>query len=105
MLQTGKDLVLSFAERSYVAYLSGRRESCREATLSWITRNGLPWGNLLMRSENDYRKAAVLKPELIKPLPFEQVLIVVDDDPLVCDALSAAGYRVLQATWARAKGA
>ena len=53
-----------------------------------------------MRSDDDRRPARQLKPRLLKTLARgHEVAVVVDDDPDVCDALTAAGWPVLRADW------
>ncbi len=102
---TGLDPARSLALRTRMVYLTGRREGCRADTLDWFDRHGVPAGQLLMRRDHDYRPASVLKLENLAGVAPANVLLVVDDDPRVCDALEAAGYSVLQAAWARAEGA
>lgn len=51
-------------------YLTGRRESCREATMKWLDDNNiiLQPEDLIMRAVGDYRSDTIVKPELIKHL-------------------------------------
>jgi thiamine monophosphate synthase len=83
-----------------VVYVTGRPERCREATLAWFTRHGLPEGRLRMRRDGDRRPARLSKPQLLRSLARGRtVAVVVDDDAQVCAAYREAGWRVLQADW------
>ena len=83
-----------------VVYVTGRPERCRQDTLAWFARQGLPEGRLSMRGRRDFRPARVAKLELLHGLCADRtVAVVVDDDAAVCDAYEAAGFRVLRATW------
>jgi len=53
-----------------------------------------------MRPQGDRRPAAVLKLELLEALADGRTVgIVVDDDPVVLDALRRAGYHTFAADW------
>lgn len=108
ILATGWDLAWSLAKRCEIVYLTGRRESTRADTESWLweRRHPLPPGQLLMRPDGDYRPGAELKLEMLgQHFIGRTVVLVVDDDPKVCDAFQQAGHTVLQACWARAEEA
>ena len=99
-LQQGVALAWASAEDCDVVYVTGRPERCRADTLAWFARHGLPPGELSMRRERDHRPARLAKPGLLRRLAAGRpVAVVVDDDPQVCDAYEAAGYRVLRAQW------
>ena len=81
-------------------YVTGRPERCRVDTLAWLSRHGLPDGELVMRRPRDRRPARLAKPPLLARLAEGRtVAVVVDDDEQVCDAYAAAGWSVLRATW------
>ena len=83
-----------------VVYVTGRPERCRQDTLDWFERHGLPAGRLSMRGHRDRRPARLAKPQLLRNLATDRVVaIVVDDDAAVCDAYEAGGWPVLRATW------
>jgi phosphoglycolate phosphatase-like HAD superfamily hydrolase len=84
-----------------IVYLTGRPEVCRPDTVAWLAAQGLPQGQLVMRSDRDHRAARQAKPELLRQVAEgREVAIVVDDDLEVCDAYEQAGFRVLRAIWA-----
>jgi phosphoglycolate phosphatase-like HAD superfamily hydrolase len=100
-LGAGIDLARELAEGFRLAYLTGRPERLRTVTQGWLHRHGLPVGPLWMRAPGDFRPARVMKLEALRQLAGPPgVEVVVDDDVEVVTALRAAGYAVLQATWA-----
>lgn len=99
-LPQGIDTARRLAEAYDIVYLSGRPEHCRQDTLDWFDRHGVPPGELRLRTRNDFRPARVTKVEVLDELSHDRdVAVLVDDDPLVCEAARAAGYDVLPATW------
>jgi hypothetical protein len=99
-LQEGLDTARRLAEVCDIVYLSGRPDRCRADPLEWLDRHALPPGELLLRRAGDRRPARVTKLEILRRLSQRApVTVVVDDDPLVCEAVRDAGYDVLPATW------
>jgi hypothetical protein len=100
VLEQGLHVVKELAAAYQIVYLSGRPERCRQDTLDWFERHGVPSGRLILRPRNDYRPARVTKVATLDALSEEAtVAVLVDDDPLVLEAAQAAGYDVLPATW------
>jgi hypothetical protein len=105
-LGQGVALAQESARECEVVYVTGRPERCREDTLAWFTRHGLPDGRLRMRRDGDRRPARLSKPQLLRSLARGRtVAVVVDDDAQVCAAYREAGWRVLQADWMGAEPA
>ena len=99
-LAQGVALAKESAQDCEVVYVTGRPERCRQDTLAWFARHGLPEGRLSMRGPRDRRPARVAKLELLRGLAADRVVaVVVDDDAQVCDAYERAGFRVLRAQW------
>ncbi len=99
-LADGIALCLESAKDCEVVYVTGRPEGCRQDTLDWFARQGLPEGRLSMRAAGDRRPARLAKPQLLRRLARDRVVaVVVDDDDQVCDAYEAAGWTVLRARW------
>lgn len=67
-ISDGIDLVsalVSDSEMDKLVFLTGRRDSCREATEDWLEKWTLPKQDaIFMRPTGDYRPAAELKAEL-----------------------------------------
>jgi phosphoglycolate phosphatase-like HAD superfamily hydrolase len=101
VLPEGVALVSEAAKDCEIVYLTGRPERCRRDTLAWLTRHGLPEGDLHMRPDHDRQPAVRLKPKVLKQIAEGRVVAtVVDDDLRVCDAYERAGWPVIRATWA-----
>ena len=99
-LAAGIALVRHSAQDCEVVYVTGRPERCRADTLAWFERNGLPTGELSMRSSRDRRPARIAKPELLRRLAAGRVVaVVVDDDLAVCRAYERDGFPVIHAEW------
>jgi DNA-binding transcriptional ArsR family regulator len=99
-LDKGLETVRRLAEVCDVVYLSGRPEHCRQDTLDWFDKHGVPPGELHLRRRGDFRPARVTKVEILDRLSeHAHVSVFIDDDPLVCEAARAAGYDVLPADW------
>lgn len=100
LLPEGARVVHALAEVHDLVYLSGRPEHCRADTLRWLARHGLPDAPVHLRPPTDRRPARLFKIEALRRLARERpVAVLVDDDPLVCDAARDAGFDVLPATW------
>jgi hypothetical protein len=100
VLEEGRRVVAALAEVHDVVYLSGRPEYCRDDTIAWLRRHGLPEAPVHLRPWGDHRPARDLKVALLRDLARErEIAVLVDDDVLVCDAARAAGFDVLPATW------
>jgi hypothetical protein len=100
LLEVGYDTVHKLADAYDIVYLSGRPEHCRRDTERWFARHGLPDGELRLRPDRDRRPARLFKLEQLRALARRApVAVVVDDDPLVCEAVREAGFDVLPARW------
>ncbi len=100
VLAEGARVVGALAEVHDIVYLSGRPEVCRRDTLAWLTDHALPQGDVHLRPYHDRRPARLFKVGVLDRLATErQIAVLVDDDPLVCEAARVAGYDVLPATW------
>lgn len=100
-LPEGLAVAQRLAPDHVVVYLTGRPERCREDTERWLRAHGLPAGELHMRRDGDRRPARLAKLEVLRTLRrANPVAVLVDDDPVVCEAARRAGFVVLEATWA-----
>ncbi|MCK5611593.1 hypothetical protein KAR91_57510 [Candidatus Pacearchaeota archaeon] len=68
-----------------IYFVTGRRESCREATLLWMDFNLIDCdkGHLLMRANGDKRHDTEVKPELVAGIPGGIDLIFEDRNSMV----------------------
>ena len=100
VLAEGRAVVDRLSADHEIVYLTGRPERTRAATADWLARHELPHGRLIMRRDGDRRPARTVKPALLRSLSRgRQIAVVVDDDPAVCEALTAQGWPVLRADW------
>ncbi|MFI9389757.1 hypothetical protein [Streptomyces bauhiniae] len=105
-LVEGVAMARTAARTCDIVYLTGRPERCRRDTLDWLALHQLPDGELHMRPGQDRRPARTTKLEILRRLARRrEVLVVVDDDELVCDAAERAGFAVVRARWAAASAA
>jgi phosphoglycolate phosphatase-like HAD superfamily hydrolase len=91
-LPTGIALALQSAQDCDLAYVTGRPERCRPATLAWLAAQGLPDGELHMRRVRDRRPARVAKVGVMRTLARTRVIAV-------CEAYTREGWPVLRADW------
>lgn len=93
--------IVETLRREYeVVYLTGRPEHLRADTERWLADHGLGGHRVVMRPEGDRRPAAVVKVELAQELAAGRAVgIVVDDDPVVLDAMQRAGVPTYAADW------
>jgi len=68
-----------------VTLLTGRRESTREITLTWLRDQSLDINsfNLLMRPNGDMRHDTIVKPELLAKAGIEPVVVFEDRNSMV----------------------
>jgi phosphoglycolate phosphatase-like HAD superfamily hydrolase len=96
----GLAVAARLAEDHDVVLLTGRPERCRADTLAWLARHDVRFVALRMRDERDRRPAARLKVDVLRALARERpIAVMVDDDPAVLAAVSAAGFPTYHAAW------
>jgi phosphoglycolate phosphatase-like HAD superfamily hydrolase len=100
-LAEGIALVRELHAGHEIAWLTGRPEWLRDITSTWLEAHDLPTANLVMRADHDHRAAREMKLQAMRTLPVNGVVLFVDDDPEVIDAVSADGYPTRLATWVR----
>lgn len=89
---------LMLANAYPIAYVTGRSEHYMTQTVEWLTKNYLwyaPQTTIFMRSIGDKRPDEVVKPELIKQLPYP-VTAIFEDRTRVVQKWRELGYTCLQ---------
>lgn len=75
--------------------ITARPEKWRALTNQWLLKHGVEFERLLMRDDDDYRPAHILKPELARLHIGEdyakRVALVIDDRADVIEAFAAEG--------------
>jgi hypothetical protein len=96
----GLALVATLAGDHDVVFLTGRPGRYRSITERWLGDHGLGGHRLIMRDDDDRRRAARFKLDVIDALRREhQIDVVVDDDTEVLAAVDALGVPTFAATW------
>lgn len=80
-----------------VLYCSGRPESCRDLTATWLAKHVEIEGPLFMRPDGDYRPDNIVKLELFDQnvRDFYKVVVALDDRRRVIEAYRSIGLTVL----------
>lgn len=81
-----------------IVIMSGRDESCRDATERWLDKHSIPHQALYMRPPGDNRKDSIVKAELFwtHVAPAFDVVAVFDDRQQVVDMWRGMGLQVAQ---------
>jgi hypothetical protein len=96
----GLQVVQRLALDHEVVFLTGRPRNLERDTMRWLEQNGLGGHTLLMRPDRDRRPAAVVKVEtLLRLYGVDGVVLVVDDDLDVLQAMKRAGFNTFHADW------
>lgn len=94
-------IVEAFSKKGYtVLVVSGREgtEVCRQKTLAWLDKHKVPYYDLMMRKEGDYRRDSIVKKEIYDTLIKDKfdVEFVLDDRQQVVDMWREIGLKCLQ---------
>lgn len=83
---------LTHVEGLRFVILTGRNETAREATATWLA-DRIYFDRLIMRDPSDWRPAAEYKTAMLdeKVLPYFDVILALDDDPDVIAAYRERG--------------
>ena len=74
-----------------IVILTGRSDVAREVTLDWLSKHGVYFDELVMRSQSDNRKDTVIKGEYLRSIGLENILCCFDDLPHVAYHLRSLG--------------
>jgi len=84
---------------AYIIGITGRPERYRQATLDWMLKYNVSLDELWMRPDDDYSKAAELKPKLAALIAteYDKVtdVVFIDDNEDICAAMRDAGFLTL----------
>lgn len=79
-----------------VVLCSGRSESHRAETVSWMEREGVRYHELRLRLDGDFRSDVIVKREMLAGIDKSRVLFVVEDRTRVVEMWRAEGLVCLQ---------
>jgi len=85
------DLCNKLYENNYLVILTGRPERYRKLTEDWLSKYGVNYNELIMRSDNDRRKDFLYKEEKLKKFP--KVLAVFDNSQTIGIMCKKNGYQ------------
>lgn len=90
------EVIQSLIDSGYVPlFCSGREDSAREKTLSWLSMYNLDQYGLYMRKAKDFRKDTVVKLELFDTFKNDwNIRFAIDDRPVVIRAWKSIGLFV-----------
>ena len=98
----GVAVVHTLARDHELVFLTGRPERLRADTAEWLDAHGIGGHRLLMRPAGDRRPAATVKVQILEQIARGRSIgVVVDDDPVVLEAMRAAGHPTFDADWER----
>jgi predicted secreted acid phosphatase len=75
---------------------SGRNESHRAQTVTWLAEQDVPYHSLLLRKDNDRRNDSIIKREMLATLDKNKILFVVEDRSRVVEMWRSEGLVCLQ---------
>jgi predicted kinase len=78
-----------------VVLVSGRPDTYQTQTADWLAKHGVQYDYLLMRSGGDKRPDTMVKADILKLLPKDKIVCVIDDRPSVVRMWRENGLRVI----------
>jgi phosphoglycolate phosphatase-like HAD superfamily hydrolase len=93
-----RDLVQLASENYRIILVSGRSAKVRAETEAWLADNDVPYQDLHMRADGDYRQDFVVKSQILDAILAEgnEIAFVVDDRPSVVAMWRERGLTCLQ---------
>lgn len=81
-----------------IIIVTGRKDSCKDNTETWLSVNGIHYDELFMRKVDDNREDSIIKEEIYinHILPKYNVHYVIDDRPRVCRMWRKHGITTFQ---------
>ena len=93
------ELVQVLSEKYNIVLCSGRNEFSRQHTVDWMSKYNVPYCDLFMRADGDFRADNIIKYEILqfKILPkYGSPFLILDDRDQVVNEWRANGLRCLQ---------
>lgn len=106
-ISSGRKLldVLQNGEGNFKTILvTGRPERTREVTQNWLDSKLIPYDEILMRKDHDYRPSSVIKKEMVANIlrqyeKYEMYYYFIDDDPTNVAAVEAMSMYITGLTY------
>jgi predicted kinase len=98
---TVSGIVNAYAKMGYTILIVSGREGtaeCLSKTHAWLKKHNVPFYDLMMRRENDYRRDSIVKEEIYNNYIKDKfdVEFVLDDRKSVCEKWRELGLKCLQ---------
>lgn len=76
-----------------IIVMSARSEGCIEITKKWLIANGIPFDDIVMKGDTDFRKDYICKQEMLRKLveKYGEPLLALEDRPDVVDMFRQEG--------------
>ena len=82
-----------------IVMITGRSDIIATLTIDWLLKHDVPYGELRMRAQNNFKADQDLKPEMAKDY-WDRIAFIVEDRQSVVDMWRSKGKNVLQcAAW------
>ena len=82
---------LLYAGGLRIILCSGRNEKNRPETVAWLEKQGIPYHELLLRKDEDFRSDAIVKREILQGMDKSKILFVVEDRSRVVEMWRSEG--------------
>ena len=94
-----KETLLAYKGRGYdIVIVSGRDGTSMKPTIKWLEDNDIPFDNIFLRPEGDFRKDTIVKTEIYENnlKPNYNILCVLEDRKKVVDMWRGLGVKCFQ---------
>ncbi len=94
------EMVEHLSRNYQIILMSGRRESCREATTEWFCKNSGINAKMYLRKDGDHRHDTIVKPEMLKVYNIDiyDIAFVLEDRNSMVKKWREMGLVCLQVT-------
>lgn len=90
------DQVRQLAKSHEIVIVTGRPDKYQHETAKWLRKYKIPCSRIFMRPAGDHRPDYVVKKEILNQIGPQQVVLVFDDRPQVCDMYRREGLKVVE---------
>ena len=88
--------VCDLAKTYEIVIVTGRPDKYLDETAAWLRKYKVPYSRIFMRPAGDHRPDYIVKKQVLGKIGPEQVALVLDDRPRVCEMYRQAGLKVIE---------
>ena len=88
--------VCDLAKVYEIVIVTGRPDKYLDETAAWLRKYKVPYSRIFMRPAGDHRPDYIVKKQILSKIGPEQVVLVLDDRPRVCEMYRQAGLKVIK---------